>query len=289
MDFRDVRRLTYFVAVAEELHFGRAAARLGMAQPPLSQQIQDLEARLQVKLFERNRRAVTLTPTGELLLREARRVLSDIERLQVIARRAKDGMRNVLRIGCITSALFDPLPRLLAAAKERDPEFEVLIREVNTAHAQDMLRRREIDIALIRIMRTEKDLTVLPLTSDHLVAAVPHRHRLARERQIHITRLADEEMIFASRHVNPELYDAIISGCIRNGFSPLIKHEAVSIISQIGFVACGLGVAIVPKTSSRLRVGNVKFIELDEQIRINEISLVFRNDPGSERLKNLLI
>jgi len=190
MDFRILRRMGHFLAVAEEGHFGRAAARQGLSQPPLSAQIQALEAELGVKLLERTRKGARPTREGEALLPGLRRLAEDARQVEALARELRAGRQLPMALACVTSALFDFLPPLVRALRDAQPEAAIAVREMDTADAVEALRRGEVDFALARLDGDRPPLRVLPLGADALVVALPEGHRLLDDPEGH--RLLDD-------------------------------------------------------------------------------------------------
>lgn len=180
MDFRLIRRLGHFLAIAEEGHFGRAARRLGVSQPPLTAQLQALEAELGVRLIERSRKGARPTREGEALLPLARRLAEDATRLEGLARELRAGRSAPLALACVTSALFDFLPPLVRGLRAARPDLAVAVRELDTADALEALRRAEVDVALIRLEHDRPPIRILALGDDALVVALPEAHPLAQ-------------------------------------------------------------------------------------------------------------
>lgn len=269
INFRLVRHLWLFLAVAEEQHFGRAAKRLGMSQPPLTEQIQILEQALKVKLFERSRRGAQLTPVGAAILPAVRKFAEQLERLELAVREAATGQIGVLTIGAITSAMLDVLPDLIDRLKSDYPQLTVSVKEIDSAEAIPALEAGDIDLAFARL---EGDLgsTIqsLPLTQDRLAVALPRTHALADTPRIGLASLAEEEFVMFSRQVSPVYFDSLVASCRACGFSPRILHEVRSVASQIAFVGCGQGIALVPSTLKKLAPENVVVRPLKEHVRV---------------------
>lgn len=277
----ELRQIQRFVAVAEELHFGRAARRLRMSQPPLSQQIQALERELGAALFERTKRSVHLTKVGEAMLAEAYRLLEQGERVRNAAQRASAGEIGRLNLGCVTSAFYQILPPILDRFRARYPEVGLSLREIDTADALPELASGRLDFGLIRLDAVEEPFKMRPLRRDAFVIALPAEHALARRHKLALKDLAREEFVIFSRKVSPRFYDSIISACLKAGFSPNIAHESTSILSQVGFVACGLAVGLVPRSVKHLHMPGVIYRELSETIPLTDIALVWRDVPLS--------
>ena len=258
MDFRSLRRMAHFLAVAEEGHFGRAAARLGLSQPPLSAQIQALEAELGVRLLERTRKGARPTREGEALLPVIRRLAEDAKQVEALARELRNGRQMPMALACVTSALFDFLPPLVRALRDAQPEAAMAVEEMDTADAVEALRRGEVDFALARLDRDRPPLRVLRLGLDALVVALPEGHALLgrpgeRMRPLPLSALAREPLMLLPRSISPAYFDAQISACRAAGFEPVAVREVGSAMAQLAFVAAGLGVALVSSGMAVLR------------------------------------
>ncbi|WBV42154.1 LysR substrate-binding domain-containing protein [Pseudoroseomonas cervicalis] len=260
MDFRLLRRLGHFLAVAEEGHFGRAAARLGLSQPPLTAQIQALEAELGVRLLERTRKGARPTREGEALLPLARRLARDAGTLEALARALREGRGAPVAIACVTSGLFDHLPPLVRALREALPDSAIAVREMDSVDAQEALRRGEVDLALLRLDRDRPPLRVRPLGEDHLVAALPEGHALlAQPGALPLSALAGAPLLTLPRSISPAYFDGLVAACRAAGFEPQGVREVGSAMAQLGFVASGLGIALVSSGMARIHPPGVAF------------------------------
>lgn len=269
IDFRLIRHLWLFLAVAEEQHFGRAAKRLGMSQPPLTSQIQVLEHSLKVKLFERSRRGTRLTPAGAAILPAVRKFIEQLERLELAVREAASGQRSVLTIGAITSAMVEVLPPLVARLKIAYPDVTVAMREIDSVDAAPLLLSGDIDLAFARL---EGDLGAgirsMPLREDRLAVALPGGHPLAGKSRIRLAALAAEDFVMFYRRVSPGYFDSLIALCRDAGFSPRIVHEVSSVASQVAYVGCGQGIALVPASMKKLAPDTVAVRPLAEKTSV---------------------
>jgi DNA-binding transcriptional LysR family regulator len=262
----ELRHLRYFVAVAEEGHVTRAAERLGIQQPPLSQQIRALETELDVQLFRRKPRGVELTQAGDALLAEARLILDRVEHATSSARRAARGEAGRIGLGCTSSASFHPLvPRVIRAFREAYPLIALSLEEGGTAELVEGLRAERIDAAFVRSpIGPAGELTVHSVLEEEMVAALPAGHRLGdAASRLPLADLAGETFILYRRPLGPGLYDAIIAACQRAGFSPQIGQEAPRMLSTLSLVAAGLGVTLIPGSMQRLRVQGLAYRRLD--------------------------
>jgi DNA-binding transcriptional LysR family regulator len=269
INFRLIRHLWLFLAVAEEQHFGRAAKRLGMSQPPLTEQIQILEQALKVKLFERSRRGTKLTPTGVAILPAVKKFVEQLERLELAVREAATGQRTMLTVGAITSAMIEVLPPLIEKMKATHPDVTISIREINSVEAIPLLQSGDIDLAFARL---EGDLgsgvKSIPLREDRLAVALAKEHPLAARSRIRLASLADEDFVMFYRRVSPGYFDSLVTACHNAGFSPRIVHEVSSVASQVAFVGCGQGVALIPAAMKKMAPETVVVRPLTEKLTV---------------------
>jgi DNA-binding transcriptional LysR family regulator len=262
----ELRHLRYFVAVAEEGHVTRAAERLGIQQPPLSQQIRALEAELDAQLFRRKPRGVELTPAGRAFYDEAKAILARTGEAVAAARRAARGEAGRIGLGFTSSASFHPfVPRAIRAFREALPLVAFTLEESGTTELVEALRAEAIDAAFVRSpIGADSGLTVHPVLDEPMVAALPKGHRLAASSgPIELAALAAETFVLYRRPVGPGLHDAIIAACDRAGFSPTIGQQAPRMLSTLSLVAAGLGVTVVPASMSRLEAEGVTYRALD--------------------------
>jgi DNA-binding transcriptional LysR family regulator len=264
----ELRHLRYFVAVAETGHITRAAAELGIQQPPLSQQIKALEQELDVQLFHRLPRGVRLTDAGRALLDDARAILAHVDHALAATRRTARGEQGRIAVGFTSSAPFHVfVPRLIRAFREAHPLVSLSLEESGTGELVDGLCNERLDAAFIRSpVAAAARLVVHSLLEEELVAAVPAGHALATpsdgDAALPLDRLAAETFILYRRPVGPGLHDRIIAACHGAGFSPQVGQEAPRILSTLAFVAAGLGVSIVPASLQRLHLDGVAYRRL---------------------------
>lgn len=251
----EVREARYFVAVAEELHFGRAAERLHMSQPPLSQVIKALEQRLGTELFARTTRSVALTSAGEVLLDRCRQLVNLAEEAETATRHAAAGLLGQIRIGAVTSAFFDPLPAMLATFRATHPEVEIVLQELDTHEAARALADHAIDVALVRHLAIPPGLERRPLLEEEFVLAMPASWDLGQDEPTDLAATAGLPWIWLPRHISPDYHDQVVACCRTNGFAPVVTNTAHSIVSQLAMVGCGIGVAVVPESSARQATG----------------------------------
>ena len=275
----ELRHLRYFMAVAEELHFGRAAERLGMAQPPLSQQIKSLETLVGFPLFER-RPQVRLTIAGEALLEVARRTLAQVEEGLERTRRAGRGEVGKITVGFAASILTTALPEVLRAYREQYPGVELRLRELSSAAQAAALAEGGIDVGFVREAVVQgSDLICEPILREEFVAVLPPAHPLAEREQLPLTDLAEEPFVHFPRAVAPALFDQIADACRRAGFRPRVVQEAQEWLTILGLVEAGLGVSLVPASFRRLRWGGVQYRPLGPPREFTDIFVCFRAAP----------
>ncbi len=286
----EVRQARYFLAVAEELHFGRAANRLNMSQPPLSQAIRQLERELGVRLLERTSRSVSLTDTGRVFADECRRLIGAARRAEDVAAQAEAGLYGTLRIGAVTLAFAETLPRIIARFRASRPGVRLHVEEIDTPQGRDGLLNHEIDVAIIRLGEPVRHLRTIPLRRDHLVIATPTDHPRVPDTldAIDLGTLRDEPWVWLRRDVSPDYHDQLLSACRAAGFTPEAHCHANSITTQLAMVASGLGITLVPNAAIRFGQPNIRHRPLLNPFELVELSLVSR-DTSREPLVNHFI
>jgi DNA-binding transcriptional LysR family regulator len=254
----ELRHLRYFVAVAEERHFGRAAERLKIAQPPLSRQIQILEKELGVMLFDRSRRKVELTAAGTMLLDHARRVFAAVELARRETLQAGRGERGRISIGYPSSLAYSGLPELLRAFRARYPEVDVSLAELPPQAQIDALKAGRLDVGFVRAPLEEPGLASLLVRREPLVVALPADHPAASRMRVPLSLLADEPFVTFPRSRGAAFFDHLMRLCHDAGFTPRIAQEAQQ-LDLVSLVAAGFGVAIVPSSVRHLRRAGVAY------------------------------
>ncbi|MCF2526041.1 LysR family transcriptional regulator [Yinghuangia soli] len=285
-------QLHAFAVLAEELHFGRAAVRLGIAQPPLSQQIRRLEEKVGYPLFTREPGRVALTPAGEELLPAARQALALIAKGVAAAREAGSGRAGRLRIGFAASLALTVLPDLLRRFRADFPAVRLDIREMTSAPQLSALRAGMIDIGLLREPPTgDADLCFRTVLTEPFVAVVPAGHPLAGQRTVRIEQLAELPFVLLPREVGPPLYDQITALCADAGFTPRVVQNAVEWQTVCALVGTGLGVSLAPASVRRIRLGGVAFRGIDPgaaaRVR-TRVAVAWRRDDANPVVSNLL-
>jgi DNA-binding transcriptional LysR family regulator len=277
----ELRHLRYFLAVAEELNFSRAAERMHMAQPPLSAAIRQLERDLGVDLFVRTTREVKLTDAGRAFLAGARRTLADAERAAEDARRAAAGELGKLRIAYSWSTRFETLPALGRAFRASHPDVELLAQEMWNARMPPAFAGGSIDIALSLCPEIAAELELAPIRTERLVALLPDAHPLAREDAIPLSALAGEEFILFPREIAPRLHDAFMAIYRRAGFEPRVRNESFHTGWDLGVLTDIPAAALAPQTIAGGLPEGIVAVALTEPTDALETCLVWRSDDSS--------
>jgi LysR family transcriptional regulator, benzoate and cis,cis-muconate-responsive activator of ben and cat genes len=284
----ELRHLRYFVAVAEELNFSRAARRLRMAQPPLSVAIRQLEQELGAQLFVRSSREVTLTEAGRTLLEGARRTLAEADLAMSEARRAAAGELGSLRLGFSWSARFETLPALGQALRTERPDLALLTEEMWNASMPSALRSGSLDVAVSLCPEMAGELTYEPIRREPVIALLSAQHALAGGRAIPLGALADEGFVLFPRELAPRLYDTLVGLCRHAGFEPRVRSESFHSGWELGLLAELPVVAIVPASVGRSLPDGVAAVALSEPADRLETDLVWRADDSSATLAGFL-
>ncbi|MCW2695111.1 MAG: hypothetical protein JWR62_196 [Modestobacter sp.] len=285
----ELRHLRYFVSVAEELHFRRAAEKLHIVQPALSKQISALEKELGVQLLERDRRHVTLTEAGAVFLEEALEVLAQADGAVSRARAVSRGEVGRLTIGFIQPALADLLPRTLLVYRQHYPDVKLTIGESTSRTTVERIASRSLHFAFTRLpVEPRPDLTTEVISEEPVLLAVPQGHRLTRQESVTVADLADEDLILIDRKVEPELHDYYVSACNTAGFSPRVAHEVNSTWVAIGLVAGGLGVGFAPSSARLAAQQNVAYLPIRGDIPKLTIGAIYHSGPKPTVLENFL-
>jgi len=286
----EMRQLRYFVTVAEELHFGRAAARLHMTQPPLSQAIAALEDGLGTALFLRNRRTVALTPAGSALLPEARRILSEAALLPELARRAASGEAGRLALAFITSADYSVLPPFLRRYSERYPGVQLSLQEATSDVQVDELLRGRIDAGLLIPPlpdRARAELDYMKVLDEPLILCAP-TGLLRKKGPVALRNLPALPLIIFPREISPALHDAILSCFRAAGITPAIGQQAIQMQTIVSLVSACMGLALVPQSVSNLMRPGVEYRALADATPLVETGIAWRRDNPSPVLKGFL-
>lgn len=285
----ELRQLRYFIAVAEELHFGKAAARLHMTQPPLSQAIQGLEELLGAALFLRTRRNVTLTPAGAALLPEARRMMAQAGELPELVRRAAAGEAGRLALDFVSSADYSVLPPFLRLYRSHYPQVQIVLQEATSDRQLDDLLHARIDAGLLIPPLPDKareQLDYLPVLSEPLILVLPAGS--LPEQPVWLRDAPPLPLIIFPRPIAPALHDAILACFAAAGVTPVIGQEAIQMQTIVGLVSAGMGLALVPQSVSNLMRPGVEYRALRDATPLVETGLAWRRDNPSPVLQGFL-
>lgn len=283
----DIRQLQYFVAVAEELHFGRAAERLGMAQPPLSRQIKQIEADLGALLFNRGRSAITLTQAGERLYERGAHLLAEFHDIQLEVRRIGEGAEGQLRIGFVGSATYGVLPGILKAFRATYPDVSLSLIPMNNAQLHRALVRRSIDIAVARPALEDAEIVSRSLESEPLAVAVPEMLDFPRD-TVRLEALADQRFILYPEYPRPSFADFVINACATAGVGLNKRVFTMDLQTAIALVSVGEGVAIVPNSVSSVRRDTVRFHAIANTLPLTSVSVNHRIDEQGVHVRNFV-
>ncbi|MEW5562762.1 LysR family transcriptional regulator [Enterobacter asburiae] len=271
----ELRHLRYFVAVAEELHFGRAAARLNISQPPLSQQIQILEQQIGARLFARTNRSVSMTAAGKQFLNDARQILMQVEEAAARAARLHHGETGELRIGFTSSAPFiQAVSDTLSRFRRQYPDVHLQTRESNTREQIAPLNEGALDLGLMRKTQLPDTLDWQVILREPLLAMVPRDHRLAQCDAVTLTELVQEPLVFFDPRVGTGLYDDIL-GLLRPYGAPIITQEVGEAMTIIGLVSAGLGVSILPASFKKVQLNEMRWLPIADEEAVSEMWLVW--------------
>lgn len=272
----DVRQLRYFVAVADELSFRRAADRLHVAQPALSRQIQQLEDRLGVLLVERDKRHVALTPAGDAVLKQARTVLGLMQQLPGLAQRAAAGCSAHLRVGFISLVASEFLPMLVRRFRSEFPNVDVKLNEFQVLQQFEPLLREDIDVAILRLLKPDAAIASYVIQRQRFVVALPEGHPLCRSESLAVGDLACEDFVSLPAGPGKSFGGLTLRFCRDAGFEPRAMHDVGDSQAMLGMVGAGVGVAIVPEAARHLRTDGVEYRPLNDLEERAEIAIAWR-------------
>lgn len=286
----ELRHLRYFLALADELSFTRAADRVGIAQPPFSQQIQALEQEIGVRLVDRTPRRVVLTEAGAILAERVRFILSRIGEAVVVTQQVGRGISGHVCVGFTESGCFHPaVTRTLLEFRQAYPDLHVTLQENSSTNLVAMIRDGTVDAAFIRPpFEADEVVAYTALLHEKMVVAIPKGHRLASRKATTLAVLSDEVFVFYHRDVRPGLTDVVIAACERSGFRPRLSQEAPQLTSTLNLVAAGLGVAIVPESLRHLRTNDIAYLRLTGDAPQAALGLASRADVRSAALGNFI-
>ena len=274
----EFRHLRYFVAVAEELHFGRAARRLGIAQPPLSRQIQQLEAELGVSLFDRSSRRVTLTAAGRTLLEEGHRVIRELHSAADATQRAARGEQGSLTVAFAASVMFLSLPKIIRRFRDQFPDVRLELRELPTGQQISALRSGSLDIGFLREPPTDDSFVTETVMREQLVLALSTRHQLASRKRLRLADVANEDFVLFPRDLAPGLYAAVLALCRDAGLHPHIVQTSRELYTTVSLVEAGVGVTIIPESVRKMGWRGVRYFPIASERATTRIDAAWRPD-----------
>jgi DNA-binding transcriptional LysR family regulator len=283
----ELRHLRYFLAVAETLHFSKAAQLLGMAQPPLSQQIKRLEQLLGHRLFDRTTRGVKLTLAGQLLAERSRSTIEKVEDDLAQVRRLGRGEEGTLTVGFSGSVMFTDLPAAIGSYRRRYPKVELRLRELSTTAQIAALRTGTLDLAFMRDADPNEGIQITPMIEERFVAVLPDSHALAHRRSIRVRDLAKEPFILFARRMGPLAFDRTIACCEKSGFRPNIVQDAPQWPTLVRLVAAGLGVSLAPGCIATVAIPGAVYREVHAACRTT-VDLGIKNGPAGILIRNFV-
>jgi len=283
-----MKRLKYFVAVAEELHFGRAAEQLGISQPPLSRQIAQLEKELQASLFDRSRSQVRLTQAGKLLLQRATLILKDYNDTCLEIKRMGQGAKGRLRIAFVGSATHGLFPTLIKSFRANFPEVNLALWSMNNAEMHRALVKREIDLAIARPQLENEEINNKPFFHEPLILAIPDSLHLERGAKPVLADLADETFILYPEFPRPSFADHILSICTEAGFEPRSRAYTMDYQTAISLVSVGVGISMVPASVATTKRNGVRFVEYQGPNPGTSLSICHRRDNRDPMIFNFV-
>ncbi|WP_367068767.1 LysR family transcriptional regulator [Oryzisolibacter sp. LB2S] len=284
----ELRLLHYFATLAEELHFGRAAQRLCISQPPLSVAIKQLEQELDAQLFERSSKGVRLTAAGEHLLIKARQLLALSHQAAQETRDVARGTVGHLRLGFVGSSLYRGLPQALERMQQSHPQVRVDMLEANSAEQILGLQQMRLDVALVHSIQPPEGIASQLIVDEPFVVCLPDSHPLCAETSIDLARLKDERLILFSNLVSPTYHQRIYEMCLAHGFAPEVRHEVRHWLSVISLVSLGQGVALVPAAMERVGLPRLAFRPLRGEHPRSEMLAMWRSTPANPLVQALL-
>ncbi|HSJ68888.1 MAG TPA: LysR substrate-binding domain-containing protein [Anditalea sp.] len=284
----DLRQLRYFLTLADELHFGRAAEKLFIVQPALSKQIQGLEKELNVLLFKRNKRKVELTNAGKYFREEVNQIVEKLERVKNQTRLIQEGDKGELRIGYVGSCIHTFLPDLLTRLHEQNPHIQTYLNEMTSSSQRVSIEMGDLDIAFLRNPLPHPDLGQHLVFSEPFSLIVPHNHPIDEHNFKGVYQLKDEKFILPPKNDGELYYQLQLSICEQAGFSPIIAHETVHGHTVLNLVDHGLGITFLPSSFQHVTTANVKFIDLKHIPQKAEITSVWNLHNPNPSVKKFL-
>lgn len=284
----ELRHFNYFLAVAEELHFRKAAEKLFISQPGLSRQIKQMEEILDTQLFLRDKKKVTLTPAGKYLKGEVEFILNHLELTQKQLKTIGAGNLGEVRIGFLGSAMQAVIPKLLLQLKKSSSGIKTSLEELSNSAQVDAILKDKLDIGFVRLARVPKGIQIAPVHKDTFSVVLPKNHWLNRSGFKNMAQLRDEDFILFAQEYSPLYYDTVMSICEDVGFSPKVSHKSVHAQTIFKLVENSLGIAIVPTSLQHGFQMDVKFIELKKIPQKAILSVIWKVDNRNPALQNCI-
>lgn len=284
----EMHQIRYFVAVAEELHFGRAALRENVSQPPLSHQIKKLEAEMGVLLFQRTKRVVKLSEAGLAFLPAARAILAASEAGRRAAQRAQRGEIGVVTVGFVHSASITYLPTLIGPFRQRFPDVQIQFQELTVSEQITALQSGVIDVGLLRPPILEAGFNSFTVMQEDFCIAVPHDHALAQRHEVTLQDIRHERYVFYPKHRSPAFHEQLMSMCATAGFTPDVGVEANTMYTAIGLVGTGAGIAIVPRSIAVISIDSVVYLRLIDTRERAELCMAYDESKLSATAHSLI-
>jgi len=284
----ELKHLTSFVAVADQLSFVRAAAQLHISQPALTGQIQKLEEELGVQLLARNKRTVRLTEVGKMFLVESRATLARAQQAADRAQKASRGEVGRLRISFVSSAALEVVPRIVVEFRKQFPEVTLDLTNLQTVGQVNELLEKTVDIGFLRLPLSNDQLNIMVIHREDFVMILETGHRYAKTQRLRLAQLKDEPFVAYGRRWAPGFFDLVMQMCAREGFSPNIVQETGEMYTAIALVAAGAGVAILPKSVALAQSGNIVVKPLPKSSGYSEIALATRADNNSSLVRSFV-
>lgn len=284
----ELRHLTYFLAVAQELHFRKAAEKLFISQPGLSRQIKQMEEILKTQLFERSKKKVALTPAGHYLKKEVEFIFNHMEKIERQLKLVGDGNSGELRIGFLGSAMQQVIPKLLLEIKENYPKVKTSLEELSNFAQVDAVLNDQLDMGFVRVARVPSTLQMKTVFTDTFSLVLPERYPMLTREFDGMQRFANEDFILFSQAYSPLYYDTIMSICQDAGFAPKVSHKSVHAHTIFKLVENHMGIAIVPTSLQNGFQMRVKFVELKDIPQRAELSVIWKKEHTNPVLKNCM-
>lgn len=276
------RQLQQFLVLSKELHFGRAAKRLNISQPPLSTSLKQLEANLGFTLLHRGKKAVRLTPAGAVFAEHCARILGQLDAARALAEQQAKGAAGTLGVSFVPSMLFRNLPRTLRHFEEAYPTASLDLHEMNTNRQIENLLQGKVDVGFIHAVPLPPELQCHSLETERLVCCVPRHHRLAGRSRISISEMAGEKVIVFSREFAAHYHDRIVGLLRAADVEPHAPYRVQHWLTVVALVAQGMGISLVPRSLSRSAIGDVIYIEIEEPKAEHEVQMIWQTGTGND-------